>query len=279
MAIIDGKKTAQKVIEEIKAKVKKMKVKPGLAFVLVGDNPASKVYISNKDKACKNAGFHTETIRLDEDVPEGDLIEKVNELNNNPIIHGFIVQMPLPKHIDEQLIIDGILPHKDADGFSPVNLGNMLTNNYMILPATPKGIIRLLDEYKIDIEGKHAVVVGRSNIVGKPVSVLLLNRGATVSICHSKTKNLAKITKQADILVVAVGRPQMIKANMVKKGVVVIDVGINKLGGKLVGDVDFNSVSKVASYITPVPGGVGPMTVAMLLENTLECMDIGPTKK
>lgn len=272
--ILDGKKTAEKIVKEIWQRVKTMKIKPGLVFVLVGNNPASKVYIENKDKACKNAGFYTETLKLPETIAESELLRKITQLNNNPKIHGMIVQLPLPKHIDEKLIIDSIWPHKDADGFSPMNLGNMLINNNMILPATPKGIIRLLDEYKIKTEGKHAVVVGRSNIVGKPVSILLLNKGATVSICHSQTKNLAAMTKQADILVVAAGKPKLIKANMVKKGAVVVDVGINREKGRIIGDVDFDNVKKVASYITPVPGGIGPMTIAMLLENTLECMNV-----
>ncbi|MDP7180086.1 MAG: bifunctional 5,10-methylenetetrahydrofolate dehydrogenase/5,10-methenyltetrahydrofolate cyclohydrolase [Candidatus Woesearchaeota archaeon] len=272
--IIDGKKVAEKVISDIGKKVKGMKVKPGLAVVLVGKNPASQIYVGMKEKKCKEAGFYSEKHVLDERIDEIALLKIVDELNQNSKIHGMLVQLPLPKHINEQLIIDAIVPHKDADGFNPLNMGNMLIGNNMILPATPKGVMRLFDEYNIKLEGKHAVVIGRSNIVGKPISVLLQQRNATVTMCHSRTKDLKGITKKADIIVAAVGKAKMIKKDMVKKGAVVIDVGMNRDKGKLCGDVDFEHVKSVASYITPVPRGVGPMTIAMLLENTLECMEL-----
>tara|TARA_Y100000310_G_scaffold336963_1_gene422829 strand:- start:419 stop:1255 length:837 start_codon:yes stop_codon:yes gene_type:complete len=272
--IIDGKEVAEKIISDIGDKVKGMKVKPGLAVVIVGKNPASQIYVGMKEKKCKEAGFYSEKHVLDEQIDEVKLLKIVDELNQSSKIHGMIVQLPLPKHINEQLIIDAILPHKDADGFNPINMGNMLIGNNMILPATPKGVMRLLDEYNIKLEGKHAVVIGRSNIVGKPISVLLQQRNATVTMCHSRTKDLKEITKKADVIVAAVGKAKMIKKDMVKKGVVVIDVGMNRDKGKLCGDVDFEHVKSIASYITPVPRGVGPMTIAMLLENTLECMDL-----
>jgi len=275
--IIDGKKLAEKIRKEIKEKVKKIGIKPGLAFVLVGNNPASQVYVGGKDKACKEAGFYTETHHLPENIDELRLLQLIDKINQDKKIHGMIVQLPLPKQIDEKLVLESILPHKDADGFNAINMGNLLAGNNMIVSATPKGIIRLIESTGVKIEGKHAVVVGRSNIVGKPVALLLQQKNATVTICHSKTKPLEKYTKDADILVAAIGKPGLIKSDMVKKGAIVIDVGINRLeSGKLVGDVDFDKVKKVASYITPVPGGVGPMTIAMLMENTLECMGLMP---
>ncbi len=273
--ILDGKALAQKIKDEIKAKVSKMDKKPGLAVILVGDNPASKVYVRGKERDCEEVGIVSKKIILDEKVRETELLKIVDELNQDKDISGFIVQLPLPEHIDEQLIIDAILPHKDADGFSPVNLGNMLIGKNTILPATPKGILRLLAEYQIEMEGKHAVVIGRSNIVGKPISLLLQQQNATVTMCHSRTKDLKKITLEADIIVAAVGRAKMITKDMVKKGAVVVDVGMNRdENGKLCGDVDFESIKKVARFITPVPGGIGPLTRAMLLENTLECHNI-----
>ncbi len=272
--IIDGKKIAEEIRQELKKKVKKLKEKPGLAVVLVGDNPASQIYVSMKEKKCNEIGFYFRKILLPEDTDEEKLLGIIDELNQDPKIHGMLVQLPLPEHMDEHLIIDAILPHKDADGFHPINMGNMLIGKNIILPATPKGIIKLIESTGIKLEGKHAVVVGRSNIVGKPVSVLLQQKNSTVTMCHSKSKPLEKYTKQADILVVAIGRPRFITKNMVKKGAIVIDVGTNKVYDKLVGDVDFDAVKKVAGYITPVPGGVGPMTIACLLENTLECMEL-----
>jgi len=272
--IIDGKAIAAGIRAELKKKVSKLKVKPGLAFVLVGDNPSSEVYVKGKDKACKEVGFYSEIYRLKEDVPEVELLDLINRLNQNKKIHGMIAQLPLPRHINPQLIIDAILPYKDADGLNPVNMGNLLVNNNKIIPATPKGIIKLIESTGIKMEGKHAVVIGRSNMVGKPVSLLLQQKNCTVTMCHSKSRPLEKYTKEADILVVAIGKPRLITKDMVKKGAVVIDVGTSKVYDKLVGDVDFDSVKEIAGYITPVPGGVGPMTIACLMENTLECVEM-----
>ena len=281
--IIDGSKIAADIRAEIKKKASKLKQKPGLAVVLATDNPASKIYVNFKEKACKEAGFYSKIINLHEDVEKKqdkyltdvEVLEAVDQLNNDPKIHGMIVQLPLPEGVDEQLVIDAILPHKDADGFHPINMGNMLIGDNKILPATPKGIMRLIESLNLNLEGKHAVVVGRSNIVGKPISILLQQKNCTVTMCHSRTKNLAKHTKDADILIASVGKAKLITKNMVKKGAIVIDVGMNRdEKGKLCGDVDFDEVKKAAGYITPVPKGVGPMTIAMLLENTLECMEL-----
>jgi len=272
--IIDGKAIADKIVNGLKERVKNIKEKPGLAFVLVGDNPASEIYVNFKEKTCKEVGFYCERHNLDKETSQDDLYTLVDELNQNRKIHAMIVQLPLPKQINENFIIDSILPHKDADGFTPVNLGNLVNDNNMLLPATARACIELIKSTGINIAGKHAVVIGRSNIVGKPVALLLLQENATVTICHSKTKKLADHTKQADILVVAVGKPKMITKNMVKQGAVVIDVGINRVNGKVVGDVDFENVKEVAGYITPVPKGVGPMTIAMLLDNTLKAMEL-----
>jgi len=241
---------------------------------LVGNNPASQVYVNMKEKKCSEVGFYSKKILLKDNVDELDLLKVVDELNQDSKIHGMLVQLPLPKQINEKLIIDSIVPHKDADGFNPINMGNMLIGNNMILPATPKGIMKLIESTGVNLEGKHAVVVGRSNIVGKPVSVLLQQRHCTVTMCNSRSKPLEKYTKQADILVVAVGKAKLIKGDMVKKGAIVIDAGTNRVDGKLCGDVLFEEVKKVAGYITPSPGGVGPMTIACLLENTLECMGL-----
>jgi len=272
--IIDGKKISDKIISEIKSKVKNMKEKPGLALVMVGSNPASEVYVNFKEKDSKEAGFYCERYNLDEKTSEMDLINLLNQLNNNSKIHGILVQLPLPKQIDEKLITDSILPQKDVDGFTTVNLGNLFSDKTIIAPATAVAIVHLVESAGIKIEGKNAVVVGRSNIVGKPVALMLLEKNATVTVCHSKTKNLAEYTKKADILVVAVGKPNLIKKEMVKEGAVVIDVGINRMGNKLIGDVDFENVKEIAGFITPVPGGVGPMTRAMLMENTLKAMEL-----
>jgi methylenetetrahydrofolate dehydrogenase (NADP+)/methenyltetrahydrofolate cyclohydrolase len=272
--IIDGKALSVKVLNEVRKKVKQSKETPGLAIVLVGNNPASEIYVGAKEKTCNSIGVNCERYNLDESVSEDELLKLVDELNQNKKIHGFIVQLPLPKHIDENLIIDSILPHKDVDGFTPVNLGNLVNDNNLLLPATACACLELIKSTGAEIKGKNAVVVGRSNIVGKPTALLLLKENATVTICHSKTKNLTEHTKNADILVVAVGKPRMIKKNMVKPGAIVIDVGINRTPSGLVGDVDFENVKEVAGYITPVPGGVGPMTIAMLLDNTLKAMEI-----
>lgn len=272
--IIDGNKIAKEIIEKIKNKVENMKEKPGLALVMVGSNPASEVYVNFKEKDSKEAGFYCERYNLNEDTGEFDLLNLINELNNNPKIHGILVQLPLPKHLDEKLVTDAILPHKDVDGFTAVNLGNLLSEKTILAPATAVAVINLIESTGTKIEGKNAVVVGRSNIVGKPTALMLLEKNATVSVCHSKTKNLSEYTKNADILVVAVGRPNLITKEMAKEGAVVIDVGINRVGNKLIGDVDFDSVKEVAGFITPVPGGVGPMTRAMLMENTLKAMEL-----
>ena len=275
MAIIDGKEMAEKIRDEIKAKVDKLDRKPGLATVLVGENPASKVYVNMKNIACEKIGFHNEKILLDKDVSEEELIDTVNNLNSDPKIDGILVQLPLPKQIDETKVLQTVSPCKDVDGFHPISLGHLMYGNNTVVPCTPRGIMKLIESVT-DIEGKNAVVVGRSNIVGKPVAHLLLQKNATVTICHSRTKDLKAVTKEADILVVAVGKAKLVTADMIKKGAVVIDVGVNRVdddsekGYHLEGDVDFENVEKIASHITPVPKGVGPMTIAMLLENTLE---------
>lgn len=274
--ILDGKSLSIKLKNELKDKINKILLEhptlpiPGLAIILVGDNPASEIYVRNKIKAAKYCGFNAELIKLNEDASMDELLDVIKELNNNPLIHGIIAQLPLPKHLDEQIVINAISPLKDVDGFGLENKGKMFSGLSSIAPATPLGIIKLLDEYQIEIKGKEAVVVGRSNIVGKPMAMLLLNRHATVTIAHSRTTNLNEVTKRADILVVAVGKPKMITKDMVKEGAVVIDVGINRIDGVLCGDVDFDDVFPKASYITPVPGGVGPLTIVTLLSNTIE---------
>lgn len=272
--IISGKAVSDSIRETIKEEVAKLTaqgIRPGLAVVLVGDDPASKVYVGSKEKACQQLGFHSEVYRLEEGTSQAELLEQIDRLNRDAHIHGILVQLPLPKHIDEKAVIDAIAVEKDVDGFHPVSVGNLTIGDDCLLPCTPSGVIELIKRTGIDIAGKHAVVVGRSNIVGKPVAMLLLRENATVTICHSKTANMKEITRQADILVAAVGRANMIDESYVKPGAVVIDVGINRLAdGKLAGDVDFDRVKEVASHITPVPGGVGPMTITMLMNNTLE---------
>ena len=273
--IIDGKALSLKFLDDIEKRVKDAKEKPGLAIVIVGNNPASEIYVGLKEKKSKEIGFYVERYNLDENVSQDELLKIVDELNQNKKIHGFIVQLPLPKRIDENLIIDSILPHKDVDGFTPVNLGNLVNDNNLLLPATARACLELIKSTGQKIEGKNAVIVGRSNIVGKPTALLLLQENATVTVCHSKTKNLKEHTKNADILVVAAGKAKLIKKDMVKPGAIVIDVGINRTPTGIVGDVDYDNVKEVAGYITPVPGGVGPMTIAMLLENTLKAMELG----
>jgi methylenetetrahydrofolate dehydrogenase (NADP+)/methenyltetrahydrofolate cyclohydrolase len=274
MSIIDGKMVASHIKDNIAAEVQILKNKtgktPGLAVVLVGDDPASAVYVKNKNKTCKNIGFQSFEHILSENTSEDKLLNLINDLNNDDQVNGILVQLPLPSHISSKKILVAINPQKDVDGFHLENVGRLVTGNALFKPCTPAGIIKLLDEYKIAIEGKNAVIIGRSNIVGKPVSFLLLERNATVTICHSRTKDLTSLTLSADILIAAIGKPNFVTPDMVKNNAVVIDVGINRLDGKLVGDVDFASVSKQASLITPVPGGVGPMTIAMLMENTLQ---------
>jgi methylenetetrahydrofolate dehydrogenase (NADP+)/methenyltetrahydrofolate cyclohydrolase len=271
--IIDGKKIAQEVRNEVKKEVEELKKKgiaPGLAVVLVGENPASLVYVRQKEKACEEVGIVSYKYTLPEDTTEEKLLSVVDELNNEERIHGILVQLPLPEHLDEKRVIEEISPQKDVDGFHPLNMGRLFVGEPSFVPCTPRGVIELIERSGFEIKGKKAVIVGRSNIVGKPVAVLLLMRHATITVCHTRTKDLAAETREADILVVAAGRPRMITGDMVKEGVIVIDVGINRVDGKLVGDVDFDSVSPKAGAITPVPGGVGPMTVAMLMKNTLE---------
>lgn len=271
--ILDGKKVSQKVKdalkEETKAFFEKYGIRPGLAVVIVGDDPASRVYVNSKKKACEEIGYYSEEHALSKDTTESELLSLVEKLNGDGKIHGILVQLPLPGHIDEEKIINAISPKKDVDAFHPVNVGKIMIGNFDFLPCTPAGVMELLNEANIDLTGKNCVVIGRSNIVGKPQAMLLLHKNATVTICHSKTKNLKEITKNADVLIAAVGRAKMVTADYVKKGAVVIDVGMNRLENKkLAGDVDFDSVKDVASYITPVPGGVGPMTIAMLMKNT-----------
>ena len=274
MVLIDGKKVSAEVRAYLAKEAGELKEKtgrvPGLATVLVGDDPASAVYVRNKNKICRELGFKSFKQKLSLDTSEAKLLQLIKELNSNNDIHGILVQLPLPNQIDSEKILQAIDPNKDVDGFHPVNVGKLVVGNALLTPCTPTGIIKLLDYYEIDISGKHAVVLGRSNIVGKPVSMLLLQRNATTTICHSRTKNLEEITRSADILVAAIGRANFVTEDMVSKGTIVIDVGINRVDGKLIGDINFETVSKKASYITPVPGGVGPMTIALLMENTLK---------
>ncbi|MBP5349786.1 MAG: bifunctional methylenetetrahydrofolate dehydrogenase/methenyltetrahydrofolate cyclohydrolase FolD [Clostridia bacterium] len=272
--IIDGKKVSKNIRETLKTEtaefVQKTGVTPGLAVVLVGNDPASAVYVRNKHRACEEIGFYSEVHELPEDTREEDLLALLDRLNADPKIHGILVQLPLPKQIDADKVIRKIKPEKDVDAFHPENVGRIMLGNYHFLPCTPAGVMALLDAYGIDPAGKDCVVIGRSNIVGKPQAFLLLERNATVTICHSRTADLASHTKRADIIVVAIGKPRFLKADMVKPGAVVIDVGINRLpDGKLCGDADFEPITELASAITPVPGGVGPMTITMLMKNTL----------
>lgn len=272
--IIDGKKIAEEVRAEIRVEVEELKNKglvPGLAVILVGDNPASQIYVNNKHKACGELGIYSEVHRLPGDTSQEELLGLIDKLNYDKKIHGILVQLPLPEQIDEKTVINAISPAKDVDGFGPANVGNLVIGDDCFYPCTPYGILVLLDKIGVDPKGKRAVVVGRSNIVGKPVAMMLLHRHATVTICHTKTPDLAAECRNADILVVAAGRPKVVTGDMVKEGAVVIDVGVNRLeDGKVVGDVDFASASEKAGWITPVPGGVGPMTITMLMKNTVE---------
>ncbi len=275
--IIDGKAISQAVRLEWKARADRLiarGITPGLAVIIVGSDPASRVYVANKVKACKDLGLYSVHVELPGDATGAELLEKVAQLNTDPGIHGILVQLPLPKHIDAHKVIEAINPDKDVDGFNEKNVGALVTGETPFPSCTPYGVMVMLEKTGIEIEGRHAVVVGRSNIVGKPMALLLLHKNATVTICTSKTVDLAKHTRDADILVAAVGRPEFIKKDMVKPGAVVIDVGINRTSeGKLVGDVDFANVKEVAGYITPVPGGVGPMTIAMLIANTVRAAE------
>ncbi len=284
MKLIDGKATAEAIKLEIATIVNDMKQQgeraPHLAAILVGNDPASETYVSNKIKTCSDIGFDCSLIHLDASISEEELLNAVHQLNNNPEVDGFIVQLPLPKHIDVHRVTEAILPEKDVDGFHPINVGRMSQQMPCYLPATPKGIMQLLETYNIDTVGKHCVVIGRSNIVGTPMSVLLSRNqypgNCTVTICHSKTPNIAEIIKQGDIVIAAIGQPLYVKADMIKEGAVVIDVGMSRIassvtksGFRLAGDVDFDEVAPKCSYITPVPGGVGPMTIIGLVQNTL----------
>lgn len=271
--ILSGKTVSARIKEEMKQEVISLKEKgitPGLAVVIVGNDPASKVYVGRKEAMCNELGMHSEKFALPEETTQEELLNLVEKLNTNREIHGILVQLPLPSHLDEKAVINAINPEKDVDAFHPVNVGKIMIGDYDFVPCTPAGIMELISESNVEIEGKQCVVVGRSNIVGKPMSMLLLHKNGTVTTCHSRTKDISSITKNADILVAAVGRANFITADMVKPGAVVIDVGMNRLeDGRLVGDVDFENVEKVAGAITPVPGGVGPMTISMLMKNTL----------
>lgn len=272
--IIDGKTIAQEVRAEWKLRADALKARgitPGLAVIIVGEDAASKVYVANKVKACAELGLHSEHIALPADTSEAALLAKIAELNSDKKIHGILVQLPVPKHINSEKVLNAISPDKDVDGFHPLNVGALSTGNMRFAPCTPYGCMKLLEKAGVSIEGKHAVVVGRSNIVGKPMAMMLLQANATVTICTSKTVDLAKFTRDADILVLAIGRTKMITGDMIKPGAAVIDVGMNRdEHGKLCGDVDFNSAKEVAGWITPVPGGVGPMTITMLVANTVQ---------
>ena len=279
MNILDGKKCSQEILDKIKEKVDALKNSnkrvPGLAVIIVGNNPASKIYVNSKVKACEKVGFYSKAIFLDENISQAELLENIQALNNDENIDGILVQLPLPKHLNEDEICNAIDTSKDVDGFKAENLGKvMLGKEDGMVPCTPQGIMYLLDSIKdINLYGMNGVVIGRSNIVGKPISSLLINRGVTTTVCNSRTKNIEDVLRNADIIVAALGKPKFLKENMVKEGAIIIDVGINRVDGKLCGDVDFENVSKLASFITPVPGGVGPMTIAMLLNNTLRAYD------
>lgn len=271
--IISGKIISAAVKDRIKAEVQELKEKgvtPGLAVIIVGNDPASEVYVASKERACAELSMYSEKYALPEETTEEELLKLVEELNNRDEIHGILCQLPLPRHINEKTILDAISPLKDVDAFHPQNVGKIMIGDYDFLPCTPAGIMEMLKYSNIDPAGKHCVVIGRSNIVGKPMAMLMLHANATVTICHSRTQNLKEITRQADILVAAVGRANFVTADMVKPGAVVVDVGMNRPeGGKLCGDVNFSEVEPIASAITPVPGGVGPMTISMLMQNTL----------
>lgn len=274
--MILSKELSKKIKEDIRQQIAEFtaegKRPPCLVTILVGDDPASKVYVANKEKACNEVGIENDTVRLPEYTSERDLLKIIEFYNNDASVDGILVQLPLPKHIDSEVIINAIDHHKDVDGFHPINVAKLWLGQDGIRPCTPSGIIDIIESSDVDLNGKHVVVIGRSNIVGLPVAKMCLDRNATVTICHSKTQNLAEIAKQADVLIVAIGKPKFVTADMVKDGAVVIDVGINRVDGKLCGDVDFDSVyNEKTEYITPVPGGVGPMTITHLLKNTLNC--------
>ncbi|MFQ5673924.1 MAG: bifunctional methylenetetrahydrofolate dehydrogenase/methenyltetrahydrofolate cyclohydrolase FolD [Nitrospinales bacterium] len=275
--IIDGKKVASEILARTAQRAADLKSQyagtPGLAVVLVGDDPASAVYVRNKNKRCREIGFTSFEHRLPGSTRETQLLNLIRDLNRDKAVNGILVQLPLPESIDAQRILEAIDPEKDVDGFHPLNAGRLVRGDNGLFPCTPVGVIELLDYYKIDIEGKNAVVLGRSNIVGKPLAFLLLRRNATVTLCHSRTRDLPRMARTADLLIAAIGKPGFVTADMVRPGAVVVDVGINRVDGKLKGDVDFDPVAQQAAWITPVPGGVGPMTIAMLMNNTLTAFE------
>jgi len=273
--LIDGKQASREIRDALRAEAARLKaatgIVPGLAVILVGENPASRIYVGSKEKACEEAGFLSRVYRVPAETAERDILKRIRMLNDDRKIHGILVQLPLPAHIRAEAVIEAIDPRKDVDGFHPYNTGRLFSGNPLHRPCTPLGILTLLDRYGIVMEGKEAVIVGRSNIVGKPLALMLLSRNATVTVCHTRTKNLPEVTRRAEILLAAAGKAEMIEAHMVRDGAVVIDVGVNRgADGRLVGDVAFAGAAEKASHITPVPGGVGPMTIAMLLKNTLQ---------
>ena len=277
MEILDGKKLSNEIIEELKVRCDELKekgIKPKFAVIMVGNDKASQIYVKNKRKACERIGIECVECFLDENIQQKELIDKIKELNSDNTIHGILLQSPIPKHLNINEAFETISPKKDVDGFNPTNVGKLCLNQNTFVSCTPFGIIKLLDKYGIDLAGKKVTIIGRSNIVGKPLIQCFLNKNATVTICHSKTDNIKEHTKDADIVVVAIGKPKFLKENMVKKNSVIIDVGINRDdNGKIIGDVDFENVSKKSSYITPVPGGVGPMTIAMLMNNVIKAAE------
>ncbi len=277
--ILDGKETSKVLRERLKETIKNLDAKIKLLVILVGDDPASSIYVASKEKASKSVGIKPITWYLDKNVTQKELINKIHEANNDPSINGILVQLPLPKHLEESVIINEIDPLKDVDGLTYINQGKLFNNQKTIIPATPLGVMKLLEEYKMDITSKNALVIGRSNLVSKPLAMLLLGKNATVTVAHSKTKNLKEIAKTMDIIISCVGKPKFVTADMIKEDAIVIDVGINRVLGKVIGDVDFDNVSLIADAITPVPGGVGPMTIAALLENVVECYKLQNVKE
>ena len=272
--IMDGRAVAENLRLSLKSKIENLERKPGLGVIIVGNNPASKIYVKKKQEACAKAGIFSVKIDLPQSSSEDQVVDAIENFNNDKNIDGILLQLPLPEHLNEEKILGKISIDKDVDGFHQINLGKLISGEKRIESCTPKGIMKMLEHYKISLEGKHAVVIGRSRIVGKPISLLLLEKNATVTICHSRTMDLKQYTRNADILIAAIGKPKLIKKEMVKNNAVVIDVGINREGDAVVGDVDFEEVSQIASYITPVPGGIGPMTIAMLLQNTMELYEL-----
>ena len=277
--IIDGEALSLKIQENIKKEIKSCMIRPSVAVIQIGDNPASNSYIKRKETACNNVGVYFRLYKFDEGTPELTIINKIKELNNDEYVNGILVQLPLPEQYNEKRIVNSIINSKDVDGLTDINVGRMINGKKTLIPCTPLGIMRMLEEYEVDLTGKNVVIVGRGKLVGRPLITLVLAKDATVTVCHSKTTNLAEMTKQADVLICACGVPKLITADMVKKDVIIIDAGINRVDGKLCGDVDFVEVSKKATLITPVPKGVGPMTVAMLLQNIITCYNNKNTTK